>query len=106
MTTGEEARTEFTTKVLSVIGQRGFVGARAEGDFVLLRERVRGRAVPYAGKFKPVKQNASLGCRAGAYLDTSRRAGRQEPQDFVDAGPTTLAGGMWRECVHEAPDLV
>ena len=102
----EEARAEFAAKLRGFVGQRGFIGAGAKGDLLLMGEGVRIGAVTYAVEFKAVEGQSDFSSGTRTDFDARFCVGGKQIKNCVDAGLATREGCCQGEGVDEAPDLI
>ena len=98
----EEATEEIAAKVFVFRRERGFVCARAEGDFVLARKGVGRCAVAHPGELKAVEEKPGFGRGVGTDLDASAGRIGNEREKAVDAGLAALQRGGRGKCVNQA----
>ena len=98
----EEAGAEVAAEGFALRGERSFVCACAEGEFVLAGEGVGGGGVVDAGELEAVEEQADLSGGGGTNLDAVFGRGGEQGEQVIDSLPAALDGGCGTEGMDEA----
>src|SRR5579863_5710677 len=102
MAAQEEPYKHFASGGFVFSSERSFVGAGAEGDFLLRGKGVGGGAVADAGELEAVEQQRDFRRGARADFDTVFRRRREQREDAVQPGAAAFESGAGCEGVGEA----